>query len=78
MLFSYNNCTVTNNIKLVECGVKSWLTVDLIKSVCEPLGFEFVENRNILDQHYCVIKKAGELSTIKLQQALGRIISVPS
>lgn len=78
MLFSYNNCEITNNIKTVEVGVKSFLTVDLIKGVCEVLGFEFIENRSVLDQHYCIIKKTGDLTTIKLQQALGKIITVYS
>jgi len=74
MIFSYNNCDYTANIAYVERGVRSWMTSKLLTDTSQSIGFEFIENRIVGTQHYCILKKPGTLSTIKLQQALGSII----
>lgn len=75
ILFSYNNCEYTTNVISAESEWKSWMNTRLIQLCCDDVGFEFKENSHVGKQYFCTLKKPGELKTVKLQQALGQIIT---
>lgn len=72
MLFSYNNCDTVVGVNFVEIGNKSWMTEDLVLTICKDLGFE-IEINNADNESWICIKKPGELTTVKTHQALGEI-----
>jgi SAM-dependent methyltransferase len=72
MLFSYNNCNTVIGVNFAEIGNKSWMTDELILSICTELGFE-IEINTIENESWVCIKKPGALKTVKTHQALGEI-----
>lgn len=74
MIFSYNNCDYLENVNYVEIGNKSWMTEDLMLSICKEIGFDILKNNSTQESWLC-IKKPGILKTTKTHQALGEIIN---
>ena len=72
MLFSYNNCNTVIGVNFAEIGNKSWMTEELIQSICTDIGFE-IEVNNVDNESWLCIRKPGELKTVKTHQALGEI-----
>lgn len=76
MLFSYNNGEDPVCAAYVETGFKSWMPKTLLLDNVHQLGFEVIDNISKLNGvHWLVIKKPGTLTTVKLNQALGEIIT---
>lgn len=74
MLFSYNNCNFIECVNHAEMGNKSWMTEEILLSICSEIGFE-IEKTDSSEESWMLIKKPGELKTVKTHQALGEIIN---
>ena len=72
MVFSYNNCDTLTGVNFAEIGNKSWMTEEIVLTICKNLGFE-VEISNTENESWVCIKKPGEMTTAKTHQALGEI-----
>jgi SAM-dependent methyltransferase len=77
MMFSYNNCDDLYFLRMVEQGMKSWMTPKLLKETCEKNGFEIVcmEEREKVAS-WIEIKKPGVLETVKRHQVMGELRSI--
>ena len=77
MMFSFNNCDVSQCAEAAESGYKSYLTPKLLNSIFDEVGFELIQYRSTsTNVHWVEIKKPGVLSTTKRHQALGKIVSI--
>lgn len=75
MLFTFNNCDITECAEFAEEGIKSWMPARLLADTCSEIGFEIVQFRNPETTiNWIEIRKPGELKTVKGHQVLGQII----
>jgi len=73
-LFSYNNTEYSAAAYLTELGFKSWMPKTTLKQQAELLGFEIEKFHDLDYCHWAVLKKPGQLKTVKIHPALGKII----
>lgn len=75
LMFTYNNCEDSTAAILVERGLRGWATETSMKETCLDIGYEIAETKNIPGHTYwAVVKKPGNLETIKIQQSMGEIV----
>ena len=75
IMFTYNNCEDSTAAILVERGLRGWATETDMKQTCIDIGYEIVETKNTPGHAYwAVVKKPGNLETIKIQQSMGEIV----
>lgn len=81
-MFSYNNSDIFESARLVDMNFMSHVPYRHLIKICNKIGFEIISNRDIPNSDPLVqiiswveIRKPGILSTIKLQQVLGKIES---
>lgn len=75
LMFTYNNCEDSAAVIQVEKGFKGWATETDVRSECTKIGYEIIETKNFPGySHWAVVRKPGNLETIKLQQAMGEIV----
>lgn len=76
LMFGFNNCITSNLIDHCEDQKISYYNVNKLKQLVEKIGYEIVA---LTDYDgfgsFAEIKKPGELTTSKLHQALGKVIS---
>ena len=80
-IFSYNNCEYLESVNLVETNRAAWSTESGIISMLTKIGYTVSKLNNcpLGDVENTVIsfieaRKPGELSTVKMSQAMGAII----
>jgi SAM-dependent methyltransferase len=73
-LFNYNNCDEYQNVRYVEAGFKSWMTKSLLEKTVKELGFDIEKYDNHEKEYWIIIRKPGNLRTVKSMQALGKIV----
>jgi len=81
VIFSYNNCEYLESANLVETNRAAWSTESDIILLLERIGYTVSKTNNypLGDVENTVIsfieaRKPGELSTVKLSQAMGEIV----
>jgi hypothetical protein len=81
-MFSYNNSDILESARLVDMNFMSHVPYRHLVKICSNIGFEIIRNYDIVNSDSLIqiiswveIKKPGILSTIKLQQVLGKIQS---
>jgi len=79
--FNYNNCSIPASAKLAENKIFSFMTPQLIKDMCNRIGFDNVIFKDVaLDDvtythvSWVALYKPGTLSTMKSHQTLAQII----
>lgn len=71
-MFDYNNCDQESAIYEFELGSKTWMPQRLVTALAQALGFEIVEYHDFYDCSYAIVRKPGELKTIKTSPVIGR------
>lgn len=83
ILFSYNNCDITDAMLVTEIGVASYMPKRHVIQLCTQLGFEVLATYDLPNEidpipytyiSWIEIKKPGELTTVKAHSSLGKII----
>lgn len=76
-MFSYNNADRHEQAGYAEGFWMSYMPKSMLVPLCESLGFEVVQTRDIRGEGTAIswieIKKPGELKTVKAHQVLGEI-----
>ena len=79
IMFTYNNADFGYGASMAESSVQSYCPMSLLVPMCESIGFEYYAHKDYADVNsynpfsWIQFKKSGELSTIKVAQALGQI-----
>jgi len=74
LIFTYNDCDLPAGARNFENGLYSYTPGGMVKLVAELAGFE-VDNQEISSRvSWFVLKKPGELSTIKGGKTMGEIL----
>jgi len=74
ILLTYNNCDYYNNARLAEIGYKSWMPKSLLDKIAVKLGFQIEQHNSLKNTHWCILRKPGSLTSVKVTQSLGKII----
>jgi SAM-dependent methyltransferase len=78
IMFTYNNADFGYGAGMAESSVQSYCPMSLLRPMCESIGLEYHDHQDYVDtlftpMSWIQFKKPGELSTVKLAQALGQI-----
>ena len=79
IMFTYNNADFGYGASRAESGTQSYCPMSLLVPMCESIGLEYYQHKDYVDINsynpfsWIQFKKPGELSTIKVAQALGQI-----
>jgi len=78
IMFTYNNADFGYGAGMAESSVQSYCPMSLLRPMCESIGLEYHDHQDYVDTPFTPMswiqfKKPGELSTVKLAQALGQI-----
>ena len=78
IMFNYNNADFGYGAGMAESSVQSYCPMSLLRPMCESIGLEYHDHQDYVDtlftpMSWIQFKKPGELSTVKLAQALGQI-----
>jgi SAM-dependent methyltransferase len=79
IIFTYNNADLGYGAGMAESGTQSYCPYSMLVPMCESIGLEYVDHKDyVADVGYnpfswVQFKKPGELSTVKVGQALGEI-----
>ena len=78
IMFTYNNADFGYGAAMAESSVQSYCPMSLLRPMCESIGLEYHDHQDYVDTGFTPLswvqfKKPGELSTIKMSQALGQI-----
>lgn len=83
ILFSYNNCDITDSMLVTEIGVASYMPKRHVTKLCTQLGFEVIATYDLPNEidpipytyiSWIEIKKPGKLSTVKAHSLIGKIV----
>lgn len=74
IMFTYNNCDLASGVRNFENGLYCFTPGDLLKEICEASGFKIEYSESNDNVSWLVLKKPGELTSIKGGKALGQII----
>jgi hypothetical protein len=82
LMFSYNNGDIESSAKLFDQGRAAWATAQIIQKMIEEIGFDIIrsENHSTNDNEdtwvsWYEVKKPGELKTVRLNQAIGVVLT---
>jgi SAM-dependent methyltransferase len=79
IMFTYNNADFGYGAGIAESGTQSYCPMSLLVPMCESIGLEYYQHKDYVDINsynpfsWVQFKKPGELSTVKMAQALGQI-----
>lgn len=80
-MFNYNNCDLAESAYVIDHQAGSYMSASLLKKIVNRNGLEIINliDLETTDAFYnyislAEIKKPGELKTIKIHQALGKIL----
>jgi SAM-dependent methyltransferase len=78
IMFTYNNADFGYGAGMSESCVQSYCPMSLLVPMCESIGLVYHDHKDYIDTPFTPMswiqfKKPGELSTIKVAQALGQI-----
>jgi len=81
LMFSYNNGDIVSSAKLFDDRRAEWATQKLIENIVKEIGFEIIRNENYPTNDnedtwvsWFEVKKSGELTTVRLNQAMGKVL----
>lgn len=74
VLFNYNNCEIYQNVIYAETGYQSWMPKYLLEKIAKKIGFDIELNNNVDKLYWTILRKPGSLTTVKVTQALGKIV----
>lgn len=82
LVFSYNNCDIEKSADSAEKFRACWATIRSIKQIISNIGYDFITNHDlpandILDTYvsWIEVRKPGQLTTLRLSQAIGRVLT---
>jgi len=78
IMFTYNNADHGYGAALAESSVQSYCPMSLLAPMCESIGLQYHDHKDYVNTPFTPMswiqfKKPGELSTVKVAQALGQI-----
>jgi|TARA_R110000803_G_scaffold152045_1_gene217107 SAM-dependent methyltransferase len=78
IMFTYNNADHGYGAAMAESSVQSYCPMSLLVPMCESIGLQYHDHRDYVNTPFTPMswiqfKKPGELSTVKVAQALGQI-----
>lgn len=79
IMFTYNNADYGYGAGMAESGIQSYCPMSLLVPMCESVGLEYHDHKDYISPNgynpfsWIQFKKPGELKTIKVGQALGKI-----
>lgn len=74
VLFNYNNCEIYENVIYAETGFQSWMPKYLLERIIKNIGFNVEKHSHSGRTYWTVLRKPGSLTTVKVTQALGKIV----
>ena len=76
LAFTFNNCDRRGGVELVERFFMCYTPGNLVTALCENIGFEIVEQRQLDDAcAWIEIRKPGEFQTLRGGQSLARVVA---
>jgi len=79
IMFTYNNADYGYGAGMAESSAQSYCPMSLLVPMCESIGLEYHDHKDYISPNgynpfsWIQFKKPGELKTIKVGQALGKI-----
>lgn len=73
LIFTYNNCDVVSGAKGFERGLYCFQPGGMVKGMCERVGFEIADETTTDRVSWFVLRKPGELASLKGSKTLGQI-----
>lgn len=74
LLFTYNNCDLPSGARNFENGLYCFTPGRMLKLMCEAMGFEVVDDTVSDRINWLLLRKPGELTTLKGGKCLGQIM----
>ena len=72
LLFTFNNCDLSRNIRTIEMGLRCYTPYRLLKPILDQIGFRVVKLETEGD-NWLEIKKPGTLRTVRGGQTIGKV-----
>ena len=77
-LFSYNDGDTVSGAGMAENFARSYMPKSILIPLCQSLGFKILKEFDFDDISWIEIQRAGELSTVKAHQVMGKILPIES
>jgi len=77
-LFSYNDGDTVSGAGMAENFARSYMPKSILIPLCQSLGFKILKEFDFDDISWIEIQRAGELSTVKAHQVMGKILPIVS
>ena len=74
LMFTYNNCDLPSGARNFENGMYCYTPGRMLRLICEASGFEVVDDTASDRVSWFVLKKPGELTSLKGGKCLGQIM----
>jgi len=75
LMFTFNNCDTVAGVRNAESGLYCFTPGVLVERMCEVAGFEVINFEASERISWLVLKKPGELTSIKAGKTFGQIIT---
>ena len=76
LAFTFNNCDRRGGVELVERSFMCYTPGNLVTALCENIGFEITEQRQLDDAcTWIELRRPGEFQTLRGGQSLARVVA---